>query len=86
MKIPVFIQKIYNRITRAKFFYVTLDVCPDFATGQGEMCSYTIRAKDKTKAEASAVANAMVDWGVTNDAIFVVEVVETQSPELIYDK
>lgn len=86
MKIPVFIQKIYNRITRAKFFYVTLDVCPDFATGQSEMCSYTIRAKDKTKAEASAVANAMVDWGVTNDAIFVVEVVETQSPELIYDK
>ena len=86
MKIPGFIQKIYNRITKAKFFYVTLDVCPDFATGQSEMCSYTIRAKDKTKAEASAVAKAMVDWGVNNDAIFVVDNVETESPELIYDR
>lgn len=85
MKIPVFIQKIYNRITKAKFFYVTLDVCPDFSTGQGEMCSYTIRSKDKDKAESIAVSKAMVDWSVPIDAVFVVEVVETQSPELIYD-
>lgn len=86
MKTPIFIQKLYNWITKAKFFYITLDVCPDFTTGQSEMCSYTIRAKDKHHAEAAAVEKAMADWGVNNDAIFVVDNVETESPELIYDR
>ena len=85
MKAPVFIRKIYNRITRARFFYVTLDVCPDYSTGQCEMCSYTVRSRDKAKAESSAISKAMIDWGVTKDDVFVVDVVETHSPELIYD-
>lgn len=86
MKTPIFIQKLYNRITKAKFFYITLDVCPDFTTGQSEMCSYTIRAKDRYRAEAAAVAKAMIEWGVRNEDVFVVDSVETQSPELIYDR
>lgn len=49
------------------------------------MCSYTVRSKDKAKAESSAISKAMIDWGVTKDDVFVVDVVETKSPELIYD-
>ena len=85
MRIPVFIQKIYNRITNAKFFYVTLDVCPDFATGQGEMCSYTIRATGEEVATEKAIKKAMADWVVGRDAIYMVECIETKSQELIYD-
>lgn len=85
MKTPIFIQKIYNRITKAKFFYVTLDVCPDFTTGQSEMCSYTIRSKDKDEAIRLAIEKATCEWSVTCDEVYVVECVETVSPELIYD-
>lgn len=85
MRVPVFIQKIYNRITNAKFFYITLDVCPDFATGQGEMCSYTIRSTSLSVALEKAIKKAMVDWGVDREAIYVVECIETKSQELIYD-
>ena len=85
MRVPVFIQKIYNRITNAKFFYVTLDVCPDFTTGQSEMCSYTIRATNKEVAAEKAIKKAMADWGVDHEAVYVVECIETKSQELIYD-
>lgn len=84
MKAPIFIQKIYNYITKAKFFYVTLDVCPDFTTGQSEMCSYTIRSKDKDEAIRLAIEKATHEWNVTCDDVYVVDCVETQSPELIY--
>lgn len=85
MKLPIFIQKIYNRITKAKFFYVTLDVCPDFTTGQSEMCSYTIRSKDKDEATRMAVEKATKEWCVDLEDVYVVECVETTSSELIYD-
>ena len=85
MKTPIFIQKIYNRITKAKFFYVTLDICPDFSSGQSEMCSYTLRSKDKDEAIRMAIEKATKDWSVDWDSVYVVDCVETQSPELIYD-
>ena len=85
MNTPIFIQKIYNRITHAKFFYVTLDVCPDFTTGQSEMCSYTIRATNEEVATEKAIKKAMADWTVDREAVYVVECVETKSQELIYD-
>lgn len=85
MKTPIFIQKIYNRITKAKFFYVTLDICPDFSSGQSEMCSYTLRSKDKDEAIRLAIEKATKDWSVDWDSVYVVDCVETKSPELIYD-
>lgn len=86
MKIPKFIQKIFNKITKAKFYYVTLDVCPDFNTGQSEMCSYTVRAENETQAAHKASCLAMKEWSVDMDSIYVVESVETSSEDLIYDR
>lgn len=86
MKTPIFIQKIFNKITKAKFFYVTLDVCPDFNTGQSEMCSYTIRANDVETATKKAVEKAIADWAVGQDSVYMVECVETTSEDLIYDR
>lgn len=85
MRIPIFIQRLYNKATRAKFFYVTLDVCPDFSTGQGEMCSYTIRSKNGVDATRTAIRKAMKEWSVDMDAVYVVDCMETQSHDLIYD-
>lgn len=86
MKIPVFIQKFFNKITKARFFYVTLDVCPDWTTGQSEMCSYTIKANDGDSAEEKAIEKAMKDWGTDIDSVYVVDCEETKSEDLIYDR
>ena len=86
MKIPVFIQKFFNKITKARFFYVTLDVCPDWTTCQSEMCSYTVRANDEETARGQAIKKAMKDWGVDDDSIYVVDCEETISEDLIYDR
>ena len=86
MKTPIFIQKLFNKITKAKFYYVTLDISPDFNTGQGEMVSYTIRANTKEEAEDKAVKKAMTEWVLGPDSVYTVECVETTSPNLIYDR
>ena len=85
MKLPLFIQKLFNKVSNAKFFYVTLDVCPDFTTGQGEVCSYTIRSKNRENAIQSAIENAVNEWEVKPSDLYVVDCIETNSPDLIYD-
>ena len=38
------IHKLFDRLVGATYYYVTIDICPDYS-GQGEMCSYTVKAK-----------------------------------------
>lgn len=86
MRIPIFIQKLFNKVTKAKFFFVTLDICPDFNTGQGEMVSYTVKANDATTASYKATRMAMNEWNISINDTYVVECIETADPELIYDR
>lgn len=79
------IRKFFDRISKATYYYVTFDVCPDFNTGQGEMCSYTIKAPNKDQAVIWAKAKAMDEWDVTEDAVWLVECVETKDDDLIYN-
>lgn len=79
------IRKFFDRVSKATYYYVTFDVCPDFNTGQGEMCSYTVRADSPEAATKKAIEKAMKDWSIGQDCIYTVECVRTQSDDLIYD-
>ena len=79
------IRKFFDKVSKAKYFYVTFDICPDFNTGQGEMCSYTIKAPNQDQAVIWAKAKAMAEWEVTEEAVWLVECVETKDDGLIYE-
>ena len=79
------IRKFFDRVSKATYYYITFDVCPDFNAGQGEMCSYTVKAKNASIATNMAQLLAMKDWGVEPEAIYVVDCVQTNDDELIYN-
>lgn len=78
------IHKLFDRLVGTTYYYVTIDVCPDYS-GQGEMCSYTVKAKDATTATTKAQRLAMMEWGVEPEALYVVDYVQTTDDELIYN-
>lgn len=85
MNIFKLFRKVFDKITKAKYFYVTFDVSPDFTTGQGEMCSYTVKAPNQDQAVIWAKEKAMIEWGVTEEAVWLVECVETNDDDLKYN-
>lgn len=78
------INKLFDRLVGTIYYYVTIDVCPDYS-GQGEMCSYTVKAKDASTATDKAQQLAMKEWGVELEALYVVDYVQTTNDELIYN-
>lgn len=78
------IHKLFDRLVGTTYYYVTIDVCPDYS-GQGEMCSYTVKAKDASTATDKAQQLAMKEWGVELEALYVVDYVQTTNDELIYN-
>lgn len=78
------IHKLFDRLVGATYYYVTIDICPDYS-GQGEMCSYTVKANDASTATAKAQLLAMKEWGVEPEALYVVDYVQTKDDELIYN-
>lgn len=78
------IHKLFDRLVGTTYYYVTIDVCPDYS-GQGEMCSYTVKAKDASTATDKAQLLAMKEWEVDIDATYIVDCVETKDDDLIYD-
>ena len=78
------IHKLFDRLADTTYYYVTIDVCPDYS-GQGEMCSYTVKAKDATTATNKAQRLAMKEWSVEPEALYVVDCVQTHDDELIYN-
>jgi len=79
------IHKLFDRLVDATYYYVTFDICPDFNTGQSEMCSYIIKAPNQDQAVIWAKAKAMTEWEVSEEAIWLVDCVQTHDDELIYN-
>lgn len=78
------IHKLFDRLIGTTYYYVTIDVCPDYS-GQGEICSYIVKAKDASIATSKAQLLAMKEWGVEPETLYVVDYVQTKDEELIYN-
>lgn len=85
MKAPLFIRKWFNNVTKARFWFISADICPDFNTGQGETVSITIKAENEESAKVKAIEILSRDWDVEPENVYIFDIAETTNDELIYE-